>query len=205
MSTDPDALDPAALDPDPLRQFATWLAEAEAADLVHPSAFALATADGHAAPSVRMVLLRGYGPDGFRFFTDRRSRKGRDLAVNPRAAAAFSWPELGRQVRLHGPVEPLGEEESATYFVTRPRGSRLSAWASEQGAEIGARAELEARVAALDAHFPGEEVPLPPHWGGYRITPEAFEFWRSRPDRLHDRVEYRRGPDGAWIRRRLQP
>lgn len=201
------SIDPATLDPDPLRQFATWLAEAEAADFVHPTAFALATADGDGAPSVRMVLLRGHGPDGFRFFTDRRSRKGRDLIANPRAAAAFSWPELGRQVRLHGAVEPLGDDESADYFATRPRGSQLSAWISEQGAPVDTRAELEARVVELEARFPGEaqEVPLPQHWGGYRLIPEAFEFWVSRPDRLHDRVEYRRGPDGAWTRRRLQP
>jgi pyridoxamine 5'-phosphate oxidase len=198
------SIDPATLDPDPFRQFDRWLAEAEASGLPLPTAFALATADVGGAPSVRMVLLRGHGPDGLHFFTDRRSLKARDLAANPRAAAAFYWPELARQVRVHGAVEALGEDESAAYFATRPRGSQLSAWASQQGAEIGTRMELEARVSALEGRFPGQ-VPLPAHWGGYRLVPAAYEFWMSRPDRLHDRVEYGRRPDGVWERRRLQP
>jgi pyridoxamine 5'-phosphate oxidase len=198
------SIDPSTLEADPLRQFDAWLAEAETAGLPLATAFALATADAGGAPSVRMVLLRGHGPDGFRFFTDRRSLKGRDLAANPRAAAAFYWAELGRQVRLHGPVEALGEESSALYFATRPRGSQVSAWASQQGEGIASRAELSAWVAAVAERFP-REVPLPPHWGGYRLIPEAYEFWVSQPDRLHDRVEYRRDSDGAWVRRRLQP
>lgn len=198
------SIDPATLDADPLRQFDAWLADAETAGLPLPTAFALATADAGGAPSVRMVLLRGHGPDGFRFFTDRRSLKGRDLAANPRAAAAFYWAEPGRQVRLHGRVEALSAEDSAAYFATRPRGSQLSAWASNQGVELATRGELSERVSELAERFDAE-VPLPPHWGGYRLIPEAYEFWISRPDRLHDRVEYRRGPDGGWVRRRLQP
>jgi pyridoxamine 5'-phosphate oxidase len=198
------SIDPTTLDADPLRQFDAWLAEAETAGLPLASTFALATADVGGAPSVRMVLLRGHGPDGFRFFTDRRSLKARDLAANPRAAAAFYWAELSRQVRLHGPVEALSAEESAAYFATRPRGSQLSAWASQQGEEIASWAELTARVSELGERF-AAQVPLPPTWGGYRLIPEAYEFWVSQPDRLHDRVEYRRRPDGVWARRRLQP
>ena len=197
------SIDPATLDPDPVRQFDAWLAEAEIAGLPLPTAFAL-TADAGGAPSVRMVLLRGHGPDGFRFFTDRRSLKARDLADNPRAAATFYWAEPGRQFRLHGRVEALSAEESAAYFATRPRGSQLSAWASEQGAEIATLEELSDRVGELSERF-AANVPLPSHWGGYRLIPDAYEFWVSRPDRLHDRVEYRRGPGGAWLRRRLQP
>jgi pyridoxamine 5'-phosphate oxidase len=199
------SIDPTTLDADPVRQFEAWLAEAEATEMSHPSAFALATLGADGAPSVRMVLLRGNEPDGFRFFTDRRSLKGRDLAANPRAAAVFHWPQQSRQVRLHGSVEPLADAESAAYFATRPRGSQLSAWASEQGEPIAERRELEDRVAALQERFRGLEVPLPPHWGGYRLIPDAFEFWVSRLDRLHDRVEYVRDPQGMWQRRRLQP
>jgi pyridoxamine 5'-phosphate oxidase len=198
------SIDPATIDADPLRQFDAWLADAETAGLPLPTAFALATADAGGAPSVRMVLLRGHGPDGFQFFTDRRSLKARDLAANPRAAATFYWAEPGRQVRLHGRVDALSAADSAAYFASRPRGSQLSAWASEQGAEIVTREELSDRVGELSKRFPAD-VPLPPTWGGYRLIPEAYEFWVSRVDRLHDRVEYRRGPDGAWVRRRLQP
>ena len=190
-------IDPASLDPDPFRQFDAWLTEARAADLPLPDAFALATADRDGGPSVRMLLLRGHGPDGLQFYTNRASRKGRDLAANPPAnppapQAAPAAPALAAPV------------ESAAYFADRPRGSQLSAWASDQGKPIAGRDALEAAVAAADARFPGD-VPLPTDWGGYRLLPERFEFWVSREDRLHDRVEYVRERDGSWTRRRLQP
>jgi pyridoxamine 5'-phosphate oxidase len=196
-------IDPTTLDPDPWRQFGAWLAEAETADVQLATAFALATADGSGAPSVRMVLLRGWDADGLRFYTDRRSRKGRDLAANPRAAAVFYWPQLDRQVRAFGSVSELGAATSLAYVRTRPIGSRASAWASHQGEPIPTREALEEQVRALDPQLVAEE--LPPHWGGYLLRPQGFEFWVSRADRLHDRVEYVQGADGTWTRRRLQP
>ena len=197
-------IDPATLDPDPIRQLATWLADASATGLPLPNAFALATADDEGMPSVRFVLLNGLDADGLRYFTHRGSRKGRDVAINPHAAAAFWWPSLDRQVRVNGSVRLLSDTDSLAYWRTRPRGSQLSATVSAQGQEVGAREELEARVAELAARHP-DELPLPPMWGGYLIVPRIIEFWESREDRLHDRVEYRRGGDGSWNRRRLQP
>ncbi|MCV0403575.1 MAG: pyridoxamine 5'-phosphate oxidase [Chloroflexi bacterium] len=197
-------IDPTTLDPDPIRQLEQWLADAETAGVPLPNAFALATADDQGAPSVRYVLLRGLDADGLRYFTYRGSRKGRDVAINPWAAGAFWWPTLDRQVRVSGSVRLLSDDESLAYWRTRPRGSQLSASISMQGQEVATRAELEARVAELAATAP-EELPLPPMWGGYLIVPRTIEFWVSRSDRLHDRVEYRRGGDGTWNRRRLQP
>ena len=197
-------IDPATLDPDPIRQLAAWLADASATGLPLPNAFALATADDEGMPSVRFVLLNGLDADGLRYFTHRGSRKGRDVAINPHAAAAFWWPSLDRQVRVNGSVRLLSDADSLAYWRTRPRGSQLSATVSAQGQEVGSREELEARVAELAARNPGE-LPLPPMWGGYLIVPRIIEFWESRADRLHDRVEYRRGGDGSWNRRRLQP
>ncbi len=197
-------IDPATLDPDPIRQLAAWLADASATGLPLPNAFALATADDEGMPSVRFVLLNGLDADGLRYFTHRGSRKGRDVAINPHASAAFWWPSLNRQARVSGSVRLLSDADSLAYWRTRPRGSQLSATVSAQGQEIGSREELEARVAELAARNP-DELPLPPMWGGYLIVPRIIEFWESRPDRLHDRVEYRRGGDGSWNPRRLQP
>ena len=189
---------------DPLRQFVAWLSEAEAAGIPLANAFALASADLAGTPSVRMLLLRGFDVDGLRFYTNRQSRKGRELAANPRAAAVFHWAPLDRQVRLAGIVAPLSDEESAAYWTTRPRGSQLAALASRQGAELDSRATLDARVAELAKRYEGGEIPLPPFWGGYLLAPERIEFWESRPDRLHHRVEYRRsGSD--WEERLLEP
>lgn len=199
-------VDAKALADDPLAELAAWVAQAETAGHRLPNAFALATADMTGRPSVRLVLMRGIGADGLRFYTNRGSTKGRDLAANPRAAAVFWWEETNRQVRVSGPVAELDYEEAAAYWATRPRGHQLAAWASEQGAPVADREALEAKMAAMTERFGSDQtVPLPPFWGGYRLQPELVEFWESRSDRLHDRIEYRLSPDGSWERRRLQP
>lgn len=198
-------IDPADLDPDPYRELGLWLRAGEQAAGEAGDAFALATADSTGAPSVRIVLLRGLGPDGLRFYTNRTSRKGRELEANPRAAGVFHWPSLGRQVRVAGTVRALADADSVAYWDARPRASRLSAWASVQGSEIASRRMLEERVANLAQRFAGDEIPLPPFWGGYLLTPSVFEFWEGRDDRLHDRVEYVGDAGGRWRRRRLQP
>lgn len=197
-------IDASNLDADPLRQLSAWLAEADAAGAPLPNAFALATADGDGVPSVRFVLLHGLDAQGLRYYTNRGSRKGRDVAVNPWASAAFWWPALDRQARVSGPVRQLPEEATRAYWVTRPRGSQLSAAASAQGREVASRAELEAAVAEVAMRYP-DAVPLPPMWGGYLLVPHIVELWENRQDRLHDRIEYRRGADGSWHPRRLQP
>lgn len=197
-------IDPANLDADPISQLERWVADATDAGIALPNAFALATADGDGMPSVRFVLLQGLDAEGLRFFTNRSSRKGRDLAINPWTAAAFWWPALDRQARVTGPIRLLSDEASLAYWRTRPRGSQLSAAASAQSQEIGSRGELEDRVREVEQRHP-EEIPLPPTWGGYLISPRSVEFWESRQDRLHDRVEFRRGGDGSWHPRRLQP
>jgi pyridoxamine 5'-phosphate oxidase len=194
------------VDRDPLRQFAAWYREAQAAGLRLPEAMALASASADGAPSARMVLLKGFDEHGFVFFSNYESRKGRELAANPRAALLFHWDPLGRQVRVEGTVARTSAGESAAYVRSRARGSRLSALASPQSRTIAGRDELEQRVAELEARY-GEagELPLPRNWGGFRLQPQSIELWQQRHDRLHDRLRYRRGADGGWMLERLAP
>jgi pyridoxamine 5'-phosphate oxidase len=198
-------LDEDSVDADPIRQFTTWLDAAEAAGVPEPNAMTVATATPDGAVSARILLLRGLDERGFVFYTNYDSRKGRELAANPRAALVFHWPQLERQVRVEGPVERVTREESAAYFRTRPRGSRIGAWASPQSQVIASRHVLEVDWSRIEAAHPGEDVPLPPYWGGYRVVPTTIEFWQGRPNRLHDRLRYRRSPDGGWLLDRLAP
>ena len=198
-------MEAADLLPDPMAQFRRWLDEARAAGVALPEAMTLATAGADGVPSARMVLLKGAEEDGFRFFTNTESRKGRELAENPHAALVFHWKqEPRRQVTVAGRVEPLPRTESETYFRTRPLGSRLGAWASRQTTVIPGREALDRAFAAAEAEH-GDDPPLPPWWGGYLLVPERLEFWQNRPDRLHDRFRYTREADGAWILERLAP
>jgi pyridoxamine 5'-phosphate oxidase len=189
----------------PLELVRDWYGEAVAAGLPEPSAMALATATPDGAPSVRFLLLKGIDDDGVQFFTNYESRKGRELAENPRAALAMFWQPLQRQVRLEGTVTPLDEAESDAYFATRARGSRIGAWASLQSRTIPDREWLEARVAETEARFPDDDVPRPPYWGGYRLVPDAVELWQGRPNRLHERRHFTRGEDGTWHEQLLSP
>ncbi len=189
---------------DPIEQFRRWFSGAEAEGVAAPDAMVVATADGAGVPSARVVLLRGFDDDGFRFYTSYDSAKGADLAANPRAALVWHWPEQGRQVRAVGPVTRVSADESSAYWRNRPRASRISAWASRQSEPIADRATLEAAAAEVGERFGVDDVPLPPFWGGYLVTPDAVEFWQHRDDRLHDRLRYAR--DGSsWRVERLQP
>ncbi|MGQ0670677.1 MAG: pyridoxamine 5'-phosphate oxidase [Actinomycetota bacterium] len=193
------------LDPDPFAQFRTWLEAAEAAGVRMPNAMTLATASPDGRPSARSVLLRGLDERGFVFFTNYESRKGRQLSENPHAALVFLWKDLERQVCVTGAVERTSREESEEYFRTRPRDARLGAWASRQSAVIGSRAELDTRFEELARRNPGENIPLPPFWGGFRLFPDTIEFWQGRPHRLHDRFRYSRQPEEGWLIERLSP
>ena len=197
-------LDEANVSPDPITEFARWFDEAVKAEVQEPNAMTLATASPDGTPSARIVLLKGFDQRGFVFFTDHRSQKGTELGRNPRAALVFYWPELERQVRITGTTTTVEREESDAYFRSRPRGSRISAWVSHQSQVIGSRQQLENRVPELERKYPGDDVPLPPYWGGFRVAPGTVEFWQGRTSRLHDRIRYAR--DGEhWRIERLSP
>jgi len=193
------------VDPDPLSQFHKWFQEALAAQISEPNAMVLATVGADGWPSTRTVLLKSADANGFSFFTNYESRKGQDLAAHPRASVTFPWIALERQVNVEGTVSKLSREESEQYFKLRPRGSRLGAWASQQSRVISGRAVLEERLRQIEAQYPGEDVPMPPLWGGYSIMPARIEFWQGRPNRLHDRICYRRLTESAWQIERLSP
>jgi pyridoxamine 5'-phosphate oxidase len=189
---------------DPMALFAAWFREAEDAGVDVPETMTLATADSDGAPSARMVLLKGADEGGFVFYSGYVSRKAGELERNPRAALVFYWRPLGKQVRVEGRVERVSESESAAYFATRPRGSQIAAWASQQSEPLAGREELDRRYAELEREYEGRDVPLPPHWGGFRLRADAIEFWQHRDNRLHDRIRYTRAREG-WRSELLSP
>lgn len=195
----------AELNPDPIKQFSVWFGEAAAANIRDVNAMSLATVSPDGAPSSRIVLLKGMSERGFVFFTNYASDKGRELEANPRAALNYYWAQLERQIRIAGAVEKTTSAESEEYFRSRPLGSQLGAWASRQSEAIVDRATLEANLAEVTQRFAGGAVPLPPHWGGYRVVPGTIEFWQGRTNRLHDRFRYTRQSEGLWSIERLSP
>ncbi|MDQ3955311.1 MAG: pyridoxamine 5'-phosphate oxidase [Actinomycetota bacterium] len=200
-----EGLSEADLHPDPFVQFGRWMNDALEAGIILPNAMTLATAAADAVPSARMVLLKGVDPRGFVFYTNYESRKGQELTANPNAALVFYWNALERQVVIAGGVVKVDRDEAEDYFRSRPLGSRLGAWASPQSTVIASREELEDRAAELQRTYADGEVPIPPDWGGFRLTPVRFEFWQSRPNRLHDRFRYGRAPQDVWKLERLAP
>ncbi len=199
------SLDESSVDPDPIRQFRGWFDEATAAGLDEPNAATVATSTLEGRPSARIVLIRGFDDRGFVFYTNYQSRKGREIEANPFASVVFFWQPLERQVRIEGTVVRATEAESDEYFRGRPMGSKLGAWVSNQSGVVLDRATLEAEMDAIKTRFPGDEIPRPPHWGGFRVVPETIEFWQGRRSRLHDRLVYRRTPEGGWTIARLAP
>jgi pyridoxamine 5'-phosphate oxidase len=196
-------LDELSVDPDPIKQFRKWLLEATERRPPLPETMTVATATGSGRPSARTILLREFDSSGFVFYTNYSGRKGKELGENPQAALVFYWPRLGRQVRVEGRVVKVTMKESDNYFGSRPRDSQLSAWASQQSHVVPDRRFLEERVKRFGRRYPGR-VPRPPNWGGYRLRPSVFEFWKERPSRLHDRLRYRRST-GRWVIERLAP
>jgi pyridoxamine 5'-phosphate oxidase len=205
MTNTQHTLDERVVDRDPIAQFQQWFDDAVEAGLPLPEAMSLATVNAEGKPTARMVLLKRVGADGFVFFTNYHSAKARELAANPNACLVFFWPQLERQVRVEGVVNKTSAVESRDYFATRPRGSQIGAWASPQSEVISGREVLEQRRAELEEAYRDREIPWPEHWGGYCLTPERIEFWKGRPDRLHDRILYVRQPDGSWTIQRLAP
>ena len=207
MSAAPDPeLNREMLLPDPIDQFRIWFDDAvERSGLADPNAMCLSTLSPEGMPEGRIVLLKEVDPRGFVFYTNLESSKGRALAAHPRAGLTFHWDRLGRQVRVQGQVEAVTPQEADLYYSSRPRGSRLGAWASHQSRPLVDRETLEARIRELEARFPGEDIPRPPHWSGFRVLPERVEFWQGRTSRLHDRFVYRAGPNGGWTIERLNP
>ncbi len=200
-----DGLQEQDVHPDPMLQFQKWFEEARAAEVPEPNGMTLCTASADGRPSGRVVLLKGMGESGFVFYTNYESRKGEEMLANPQAALLFWWIPLQRQVRIEGRVERVPASASDQYFGSRPRGSQLGAWASPQSAVISSRSTLEERLADVTKTYTDQDVPRPPHWGGYQVVPEAIEFWQGRPSRLHDRIRYVRAEDGDWRIERLAP
>ncbi len=190
---------------DPFVWFQSWMAEAEASEPSDPNAMTVVTVGPDGKPSARTILLKGVDPRGFVFYTNTHSRKGNELAASPMIFLLFYWKSLGRQIRVEGRVEPVTAAEADAYYATRPRISRLGAWASDQSRPLADRAELERRLQTFEEKFPGEDIPRPPHWSGYRVLPDRFEFWQNMPFRLHDRTIFERAAGGGWTRGKLFP
>ncbi len=190
---------------DPMEQFGKWWEQAVRAEILEVNAMTLATVNADGMPDARIVLLKGMDGQGFHFYTNYQSRKGQQLEINPRAALVLFWKELERQVRIKGRMERLPDAESDAYFHSRPRESQLGAVSSPQSEIIADRSWLEERYRSVEASFEGKEIARPDHWGGYRLIPESIEFWQGRPGRMHDRLEYKKDPNGSWFRQRLAP
>ena len=193
------------LDPDPIRQFSTWFEQACAANLPEPNAMSLATVSSDGQPSLRTVLLKSYDSQGLVFFTNYQSRKARQIASNPNVALLFTWLPLARQISITGAARQISTAESFKYFLTRPRGSQIAAWISNQSSVISSRAILDMQLEQMKQKFAGGQIPLPSFWGGYRVVPKTIEFWQGRPDRLHDRFLYTRDSENRWSIERLAP